>query len=110
MKGFILGIVVTIAAALAGAYVFVTSGALDSGEPRHLRRGQSVPGKGRSDIQRGRMPLPMISVTATQTFQGEGLGSPAADESDGLRFARYSRLSRPRRLLRRGSCRLTLLA
>lgn len=32
MKGFILGIIVTIAAALAGAYVFITSGALLAGQ------------------------------------------------------------------------------
>jgi thiosulfate dehydrogenase len=32
MKGFILGIIVTIAAALAGAYIFFTSGALPAGQ------------------------------------------------------------------------------
>jgi thiosulfate dehydrogenase len=70
MKGFILGILVTFAAALAGAYLFVTTGALPAGQ----------------DVKPGRLEkwMAKTSLRATIARQTTGVTDPLQPTDDNL--------------------------
>lgn len=70
MKGFVLGIFVTIAAALAGAYFFVTGGALPAGQ----------------DVKPGRLErwIAKTALQATIGRQTSGLTDPLPPTDDNL--------------------------
>src|ERR1700730_4405936 len=73
MKGFVLGIFITIAVALAGAYVFVTSGALPVGQ----------------DVKPGKLErwIAKTSLRATIGRQTTGLTNPLPPTDDNFAAA-----------------------